>query len=304
MMLSGSSIVLFAMLTFSILAAFVKVSISLRSVVVPVWSLLWGVSLLIGLGIGVVESIGLVAILAYFSLTYFTKTGSSTTGASAERYALLLMVVILFSLMLALHWVPGISRQPVFVDVLLGSTSAQPFSLYANFDKAMVGVALVAFYWSGRDEPSDAQTLLRARRPLSWFILLMTIVGINLFGFVLGLELDIKFDERVLMFYWFNLVFTCVAEEAFFRLLIQGQLTKLFEHFGWGASVAVTLTALLFTLAHLGGIEQVEQGIMILLAGFSYALFYQMTKSLPLVILLHFAVNAVHVTCLTYPMVF
>lgn len=299
MMLSGSSIVLFGMLTFSILAAFGKLKISVRSVVVPVWILLWGVSLFKGLSVGVVEPIGLVVVPTYFVLVYHVAK-----SVSLMRDVVLSILVIVFSLALALHWMPGISRQPVFIDVLLGDTSAQPFSLYANFDKAMVGLALVAFYWQGRDGCSDSLHLFRSRQRLVWFMLLMTVLGINLLGLLLGLELDIKFDERVLAFYWFNLVFTCVAEEAFFRLLIQGQLTKLLARFGWGASVAVTLTTLLFTLAHLGGIQQVEQGIMVLVAGFSYALFYQMTKSLPLVILLHFGVNAVHITCLTYPMVF
>ena len=84
---------------------------------------------------GVVTALGVLAILAFALLCY---------RDTRERPALTTIAVVVFSLALMAHIVPGFANLLVVRDVML-SPDAVPYTLYLNFDKAQVGLFLLAF---------------------------------------------------------------------------------------------------------------------------------------------------------------
>ena len=92
-----------------------------------------------------------------------------------------------------------------------------------------------------------------------------------------------------------NLLFTCVAEEAFFRGFIQQAITKRFN-----SLIGLLLASLLFGIAHFaGGFLFV---IFATLAGIGYGLTFAITGRLWVAVLVHFAFNVVHLIVFTYPL--
>ena len=98
---------------------------------------------------------------------------------------------------------------------------------------------------------------------------------------------------------WANLLFTCTAEEALFRGLLQHQLTKHFINISAGKWIAVTVAALLFGLAHIGG-GWLYVAIATV-AGFGYGMVYQLTGRIEASIICHFGLNLTHILFFTYP---
>jgi uncharacterized protein len=96
-----------------------------------------------------------------------------------------------------------------------------------------------------------------------------------------------------------NLLFVCVAEEAFFRGLIQDRLGKSLSGIRFGTMISIACSAVLFGAAHLGG-GAVYAGIA-MLAGLGYACSYAIVKRIEAPILVHFGLNAVHFIVFTYP---
>jgi membrane protease YdiL (CAAX protease family) len=92
-----------------------------------------------------------------------------------------------------------------------------------------------------------------------------------------------------------NLLFTCVAEEALFRGLIQQYLVGKF-----GSMAGITLAALLFGMAHFSG------GLLLIffsgLAGLGYGLIFYWTGRLWFAIGVHFLFNFGHFIFFTYPL--
>jgi membrane protease YdiL (CAAX protease family) len=100
------------------------------------------------------------------------------------------------------------------------------------------------------------------------------------------------------LFLALNLFTTCLAEEAFFRALIQGRLTDALGARKHGAAVAIGVAAVLFGIAHgYGGVPLVA---LATLAGIGYGLAYR-RGGIEAAILTHFALNAAHFVLFTYP---
>ena len=103
----------------------------------------------------------------------------------------------------------------------------------------------------------------------------------------------------VLAFIAINLLFTCVAEEAFFRGLLQTKLTQIITAERL-AILAPIVTAIVFALAHfVGGINYVFVSAV---AGFGYSYIFYKTQRLEWAILCHWLVNISHFFFFTYPM--
>lgn len=201
-------------------------------------------------------------------------------------------------LLFALHKIPGFHNSLIFHSARFGH-SGLPFLLYANFDKALAALAILICF---KDQLKWAIS-----HTDTWQIL----ISLGLFfgvAWYLGAKPDFKFGELTLAFIFFNLFVTCLAEEAFFRLMIQHKLAQYFSP-RFSAKLAplftVILTALLFMLVHFhtGG-DAIKRLGLIFLAGLLYALVYQRSKSLGSAIGLHFSVNLIHFTFFTYPATF
>jgi len=199
------------------------------------------------------------------------------------------------ALALAMHKLPGF-HNPLLMDGVVLSAGAAPFTQYANFDKGAVGLILLALLCRRVATLAELRDTLRRTAP----VLLLTVavtLGFALAAGVVGV--DVKLPQQALLFIGVNLLFTVVAEEAFFRGFLQARLAAALARFQWGPWLAVAVSALLFGAAHLGG--GLRYGILATIAGLGYAVAYQRTQRIEAAILVHIALNAVHFIAFTYP---
>ena len=126
------------------------------------------------------------------------------------------------------------------------------------------------------------------------FIILLTTIPIAVStGFV---SPGIPQDPVSLLVYWlgYNLLYTCVLEEAFFRGIVQTAFVRVFSQrlrLSYARLIAIVCAALLFGLAHFGGGWSFV--LLATIAGIGYGIVYDLTGRLHYAVLVHFGVNAV-----------
>lgn len=106
------------------------------------------------------------------------------------------------------------------------------------------------------------------------------------------------------MFGLVNLVVTCISEEAFMRLLVQAQIQNFIsgavKQKFWQELIPLVVATSLFTLIHFS--SNLNVTLAYGLAGFLYGLVYSLTKNIWMCIAVHFGVNIIHFSFLTYPL--
>ncbi len=199
-----------------------------------------------------------------------------------------LIGALLGSLLLAAHLLPGFTLLPIGPPQDLGG--AAPWQLRISPDKAMVAALLLAWWL---DQPRTAWrsislTVLASGASLIFVPLLALAFG------VLGWQP--KWPALFLPWLLINLGITCLAEELIFRGLLQRELVRRF-----GAAIGIGLASVLFGAAHLpagAGFAGLAT-----LAGLGYGLaFHYAGDRLWVAVLLHGAVNSLHILLLTYPL--
>lgn len=257
---------------------------------VPPWLLLFVMAMAWGLVGGVLDPVAIAALVVLGGAAYACV--HAPRGWLRGVYG---AVAGLLALALAMHKLPGF-RNPLLLDRVLLSEGAAPFTLYANFDKGAVGLVLLALLCRRVTSWTELRALLRRTAP----VLVLTVAATLGLGLTLGVVgIDAKLPRHALLFITVNLLFTVVAEEAFFRGFLQARLAGALARFSWGPWLAVAVSALLFGAAHLGG--GVRYGILAAIAGLGYAWAYQRTQRIEAAILVHIALNAVHFIGFTYP---
>lgn len=260
---------------------------------VPPWALLYGIAVALAWHHGLLRPPALAALAALFVL--------ATAAAHVQNRALRLLLWLALAGLcaaLALHRVPGF-HNPVLLDGVRWSPGAPAFTQRLNFDKGSVGLALLVLL-----VPAAQGDSRRAVVPTA-AIALATLCGVLGLGWWLGLvRPDLKWNLQLAWFLPVNLLLTCVAEEALFRLLVQDALASRFgapsvRPTAGRAALAVLLSAALFGLAHLAGGPRMA--LLAGLTGLGAALAYAVTGRLGPAVLVHFAVNAVHALAFTYP---
>jgi len=217
--------------------------------------------------------------------------------AAPRRRCALTVLAAMFALAMSLHLVPGFHASVLFRDVRL-TPDAAPFALALGFDKAAAGLLLLAAFCvratSWRQLASQGPAIAAAALATA-----AASIGIAMAaGYV---RFEPKWPEAAPAFLAANLLFTCVAEEAFFRGLIQERLMRLAEArrqpaWNW---IAIAVSTVLFGLAHAGG--GTTWMLVATVAGLGYAAIYARTRTIEGAILVHFAVNAAHFLGFTYP---
>lgn len=256
----------------------------------PLWLLLFVMAMAWGLVGGVLDPVAVSALLVLAGAAYACQ-------AAPQAWLRLLYGVLLavLALALAMHKLPGFNN-PLVIDHVVLSAGALPFTQYANFDKGAVGLILLALLCRRVQSWAELGAVLRQSLPLMALTVAATL-GFALAAGVVGF--DPKLPSQSLMFITVNLLFTVVAEEAFFRGLLQARMASALARLRWGPWLAVLCSALLFGAAHLGG--GVRYGILAGIAGLGYACVYQRTQRIEAAILAHIALNAVHFFFFTYP---
>jgi membrane protease YdiL (CAAX protease family) len=239
---------------------------------------------------GVLDARGLAAVLFYLALAF----GASTSQRTWLRIPLLVLTGV-FALLLAVHRLPGFYN-PVLADHVQVSADAIPFTLYANFDKAVAGIVLMGVFCAPIRQPAQWLPMLRRTLP----VLLATLVVVLGAGMALGVvRPDVKWTVLTPWFLANNLLITCVTEEAFFRGFLLGGLTRGMVRWRYGTAIAVAVSTVLFGLVHWPGGPMLV--VFATLAGLGNAIAYLRSGRIEGAILTHFALNAVHFVAFTYP---
>lgn len=248
--------------------------------VFPLWSraLLPATVLLLGAATGLIQPWGLLGSVLFIGWVL------ARPPLTADLW---LGVTLLAAVCFAAHRVPGFVPWALGPPQDLGGT--HPWQLRLVLDKALVAAALLAT-WPGI--PTGPW------RP--WPML--ATVGATLLGIPgIALALGIlgwlpKWPDGLPAWLAINLLVTCLAEELVFRAFLQRRLTR------WlGLSCGLLLTSLLFGLVHLPA----GWGFALLagLASLGYGLaFHCSGNRLWPAVLLHGALNTLHLLVLTYPL--
>ena len=284
----------FYLLALSILCVFPYCKVSF--IKQPLWLWLMALTVIYGFIESHLNIVGLVAIVLYIALYY----GALYLKSSIIR-TISAVLFIVSSLALAIHLVPGFNNLPIVINELI-TLDAIPYTLYANLDKGMAGLFVCAYFFSmnktaiKKDVSNDIK--INVKQPV--IIILSTILATLTVALMLGI---VNFNPKVpnfwLAFIAINLLFTCVAEEALFRGVLQTKLSQLITSTRLKI-LAPIIIACVFALAHfMGGLSYIAVAVV---AGFGYGYIFYKTQRLEWAILCHWLVNVCHFFLFTYPM--
>lgn len=173
------------------------------------------------------------------------------------------------------------------------------YRLFINFSKALVGFILLYLLWQ---KLREGEFVAKA----TYQFVVTLVAPVLIIGFaipVLGLGLQPKAIEQMVLFAGANLLIVCVAEEAFMRLLLQQQLRNAIASVSanrWIQELIPLIAVTFIFVAIHAGISGAAVWVYTL-AGFLYGLSYTLSKNIFYPITIHFFVNQIHFSFLTYP---
>lgn len=244
--------------------------------------ILLGISLLLALWLERITPVALLASLAGLLLAWRTPTLPAPWRNGAQG------LVLLWAIALMLHLIPGFHNLKVLDQVLAGPDSV-PFNMYLNLDKPLVFFGLL-LAWPGLLGPGGA---IRWR---ALALLVLPLAALLICAWQLGaLRPEVGLPHWWWLFAFNNLLFTCVAEEALFRGVIQQEIARCGRL--W---LGILVASLLFGAAHLAGGPLLV--LFAALAGACYGLAFHFCGRLSAAIVVHFLLNFAHLALFTYPL--
>ncbi|MDN2663767.1 CPBP family intramembrane metalloprotease [Psychromonas sp. 14N.309.X.WAT.B.A12] len=288
----------FYILALAILAVFPYCKMTLFKQ--PLWYFLLLISVCFAFTEQYINLIGVSSLLLYFAL-YYAALNIKLPFLSK----LFTSVFIVTGVALALHFLPGFNNLPIIINEQI-SKDAITYTLYANVDKGIAGLLLTAYFFKKLNKSDTSQSYINtlcinwqsAKQPI--LVIISTIVVTLTLALLLEL---VDFNPKVPDF-WFefiaiNLLFTCVAEEALFRGILQTKLSQRLSHTRLSI-FSPMLVACVFAAAHfMGGLNYV---LVSAVAGFGYGYIFYKTQCLEWAILCHWLLNLCHFFLFTYPM--
>ncbi len=279
----------------------------------PLWPVLFTASLVAGVSAGTLTVASASLLLLLAALLWLGRSDASN-GNAADRFnspvdaqwlrSALFVVGVLLALAFAVHGIPGFIRGLVIPETRI-TPDAALYSQYLNFDKGAAGLLLLALACRRIEWAEDWVRTVKVGVVVAWFTLALAIPVALLTDYV---HYAPKFPDFALTFLFVNLFFTCVAEEAFFRGVVQEKLHQWCERAPWCNRApqqrwipiaVVILLALPFGVAHTR--SSLAAFAFVFVASISYGIAYLKTRSIESSILVHFLVNAVHFLLFTYP---
>ena len=256
---------------------------------------LWGAALMVSIAFGLISKR-----LDFIGVIFTVLLAVSAYCLRKKEFSWLVRVlfgVALFILGVGLeaHLLPGFHNLKVLNNVKI-SPDGIPFSLYLNFDKTIVGLFILGILSQLISTKGEWLNMLKIMAPRAILVVFMVAC--------LSLALQfVRFDPKIPshLFIWAitNLLFVCVAEEAFFRGFVQKYLCLLLKKYNYGTLIAVIIASILFGLAHYsGGIKYV---LLATAAGMGYGWVYFRSKRIEASIITHFSLNLTHILLFTYP---
>ena len=187
------------------------------------------------------------------------------------------------------------SNQQVLNQVHI-SADGIPFNLYLNLDKTILGILIIGCLHQRLKTKNEWLNMARIMVPRAFLVIFVVAYLSFLFKFF---RFDAKLSEHFLIWACTNLLFVCLAEEAFFRGFIQKYLCLILQNIKYGYLIAILLASVLFGLAHYPGGTQYM--ILATVAGMGYGWIYFKTQKIEASILTHFTLNLIHFLFFTYP---
>jgi membrane protease YdiL (CAAX protease family) len=287
----GSTWLTFGLLAVSICVVWLRPIQIARRFALPPWIVVFCAAIASGLATGYLTWIAVLE-LVIFGMTTFLAGRAEISRP--WRIACGVFSAIL-ALALAMHRLPGF-HNPILIANVEFSADGVPFTQYANFDKGAAGLILLAFLCNRVHTAAEWRQVIRRALPIAIVTTFVVSATALTFGYV---KPDLKWSWFTPVFLVTNLLFTCVAEEAFFRGFLQDRLSKALSHTVIGGPIAILCSGVLFGIAHFAGGPVYL--LLSSLAGLGYAYAYADVKRIEAPIMVHFAFNAVHFVCLTYP---
>ncbi|MBI6549681.1 CPBP family intramembrane glutamic endopeptidase [Xenorhabdus lircayensis] len=199
------------------------------------------------------------------------------------------LLLLISGILLFMHYLPGFHNLKYLDKVQTGPLSA-PFSMYFNFDKALLPFILLC-----------CMPTLFTRKPVvntpphGWALLIATIPALLGLATALGgLSVELHLPNWFPAFVVANIFFVSLAEEALFRGYIQQKLSQWMNPY-----FALVMTSLLFGAAHFAGGSLLV--IFATLAGLIYGLTWMWSGRLWVAVAFHFSLNLMHLLFFTYP---
>ncbi len=255
----------------------------------------WNIALIVSIGLGLVSH--LLYWIAIIPIIFMALAAYWSQNEKAPIYLRLIagIFVIILSIGLAAHHFPGFHNQKVFDQVYI-SQDAVPFTFYLNIDKTLIGIFILGFGVPLISRKKDWVLLLKQLLTKAPFMIIGIVAAAYALGFI---KWDPKLPDGMLIWVVTNLLFVCMAEEAFFRGFIQKNLALILKKIKYGEIIALLIAAILFGSAHYaGGIKYV---VLATVAGLGYGWIYLSTKRIEGSILVHFGLNLTHFIFFTYP---
>ncbi|MDE9427946.1 CPBP family intramembrane glutamic endopeptidase [Xenorhabdus bovienii] len=197
---------------------------------------------------------------------------------------LLISVVLLF-----MHYIPGFNNLKYLDKVQVGPLSA-PFSMYFNFDKALIPFILLFCMPSLFTRKPVAEAF-----PHVWAALIVAIPALlGLATELGGLSVELHLPSWFPAFVVANIFFVSLAEEALFRGYLQQKLSQWMNPY-----LALVITSLIFGAAHFAGGSLLM--IFATLAGLIYGLAWMWSGRLWVAVAFHVSLNLGHLLFFTYP---
>ena len=237
---------------------------------------------------GRIDVVGIVVLLVALGLAVAPKFIANKNVIRAVG-----LLLVLITLALAAHAVKGIENVQLFSQVVI-SPLAGPIDLYINMDKSLAAICLLIFVaLIGLNYFFTKPISIYLTAPL-WALPVLVV------AYFTGLDLDPKLPEQLLAFAVANFIFSVIAEEVLFRGILQGGLQRnLQPHTVYAGQIALTISALIFGLVHLGG--GLHFAILATFAGLIYGQVYRHSGRLGMAIAVHGLVNIGHFVWLVYP---
>jgi len=255
------------------------------------WPVFAGLSIVAAVIAGIVELPGLAVIVLFAGACLAAMRSTLSTAARTLAWG----VLMICGLALATHRVPWINNVLIF-DAVAVSPSAELYTLYWNYDKALVGVLLYVACVQ-RQQSTQWSSAIFATAVAAVLTPALVVVPALAMNFVVW---DPKWPAILVMWVPANLLVTCLAEETFFRGILQRHLTEaLRARVPLAGLVALSVAAVAFGIAHIAG--GIAYAVLATLAGIGYGAAYYFTHRVEASILVHFTLNLVHLMLFTYP---
>ncbi len=259
----------------------------------PWWPWPLSALLVLLLAVGYLQLMGLLALLLLAGLCFLTRQENRLLSRLSLGLAMVLF------LLMGMHLIPGFDN-PLKVDGQLVKPGSVPFTMYINFDKGLAGVLLLLMV-----------VLPRAAKPsagsLKVFIVVAPVLSVALLELALISGMVVWNTRQLLgmgfwcLFFFNQILFVALAEEVFFRGVIQTALLNYLQpKLSSGAYWAIAITAVLFGAVHFAG----GPGMVVAatLAGLGYGFVYHKTRRIEAAIAVHVLVNMLHLSFFSYPL--